>query len=401
MTRAPKLRAHSLRSMIVAAAVAAFTMARADAQEVTAGRYEGTAFNTTFQKRGKAVLEIVTVRAGTVHAHFVASEGLGGEAWLRGRLAGGVLELSGPLSALKMIVHATMQPGGRITGDYELSGQSPQAGRIDVVLRGPASAVIADGDPPLTADMAARFVDLCDHVLELRLDAGARRRLIEVLAGAWRRDDRAVIDDVLGDLASTSGQSLEQVSARRGPDAQPMLVERARRNASRSVMDSALVVAFDRVHPDRIAPTRARGFADLVGTWSRGDALAPQRMGPGALPTGIWFSEASTLEIGADHRFTRAHFHEQCEGTGSVRCCRQYRLAWRGTVDVEGALLVFRIAAGVESLTDSCHRGQPLHHEIAPHVERAGWWVRPRPPGDAFALCWNDRPGQPMCYGKK
>src|SRR5512138_3798914 len=110
------------------------------------GRYEGTAFNTTAGKGGKLVLEIVTVDGDKVQARFAASEGLIGEGWLTGKLAGGRLELAGDLLGWHMTLSAGARSDG-IAGTYQLEGKGVQQGRFEVTRRGPASPVLAAGEP--------------------------------------------------------------------------------------------------------------------------------------------------------------------------------------------------------------------------------------------------------------
>src|SRR5581483_10061180 len=81
---------------------------------VRPGRYDGTAFNTTDGQAGRTILEILDVEpSGKVSAHFVASDGLKGEAWLSGTAdASGVLVLSGKLGEWDMSVRAVPRADG-------------------------------------------------------------------------------------------------------------------------------------------------------------------------------------------------------------------------------------------------------------------------------------------------
>jgi hypothetical protein len=388
------LRARAM--MVVAASVAAFTSGRADADEVAVGRYEGTAYNTTARKEGRAILDIVTIRSGKVYVHFQASHGLSGEGWLSGPAAGATFTVTGPLSGWTMTLHARVQPDGRLSGDYDLSGPGKQAGRIDVARTGRASAIVADGEPPLTEDMVGRYLDFYDGLLGLRLGADGRRELTHVLAAAWRRDDREVIKGVLRDLVNTGGRSLDEIRVQLGAEPDVTIIEAARRNSGRNAMEAALVAAFDRAHPDRVAATRAWGFADLVGKWHGGDALAA----PSGALYGVSFSEAGILEIRPDHKFERAYFREHCQGGSLRRCCSQHRLGWRGILDLEDGRLAFHLAGGLELMSDSCAAGPPVSHDIPAHVERLRWWIRPRAQGTP-ALCWEDRPEHFACYVKQ
>jgi hypothetical protein len=132
-------------------------------QKYRAGRYKGTALNTTANARGKVDFELFDIDQtnGRARAYFIATEGLEGEAWLTGRIENnGELKLSGTLETYRMEVHGHLTPNGSIRADYLLEGANPQQGNFEI------SFVSA-----LPTDMAE--------------DSGFRTSAVSNLIGAW------------------------------------------------------------------------------------------------------------------------------------------------------------------------------------------------------------------------
>ena len=367
-----------------------------------AGRYEGTALNATANQRGRAVFEINSLdpSSGRVNAHFVASDGLVGEGWLIGRIGeDGILTLSGNLSQWKMSVQAKATGRGTITATYRLEGPSNEAGEFRVDFRGGTSAVIAEGEPPLTQAMFDKFLAFYEFILDLRFSAAQRDRLRAVMTEAWGKNDRAVIDRVVGDLQFLNRrQTKEEVRRALGEDYQVTLVSGMRRALPDPLL-SPLVEAFDEAHPDRREATRAKGFADLVGIWEWHDALPQQRDPYSGALRGIGYVDGGKLEIAPDGQFKLLRTHRHCEGP----CCREQGKSESGTVSVERGTLVFQIRTGMEVSRDGCNAGLNRQAAISPHRESYGDWNINRNPvhNNAPTLCWNTAPNESTCYVKR
>lgn len=99
------------------------------------GHYEGDVVNTTANTKGKAVCEIKSINraTGDVSAHFVASDGLFGEADLTGKIdESGIMKLSGTLANWEMGVVGRLN-GNTIKAGYRLTSKSnPQEGTFTV-----------------------------------------------------------------------------------------------------------------------------------------------------------------------------------------------------------------------------------------------------------------------------
>lgn len=98
-----------------------------------AGQYTGQALNTTYNQRGKIVLDLYDIRAtGKVEAYFGASDGLTGEAWLNGTIdRRGELDLTGSLADFRIEIQGHVTPQGSITATYRLDGASHQDGNFE------------------------------------------------------------------------------------------------------------------------------------------------------------------------------------------------------------------------------------------------------------------------------
>ncbi len=109
-------------------------------EQYRAGHYEGSAFNTTANQRGKVVLDFYAFdpASGSVRAYSNFSEGLFGEAWLSGTINDqGEVLLSGRLLDFTMEVHGRLTAKGTINATYRLTGATPQEGRFEVAFQHP------------------------------------------------------------------------------------------------------------------------------------------------------------------------------------------------------------------------------------------------------------------------
>ncbi len=365
------------------------------------GRYEGTALNTTFNLKGKVVFEISQIEqpSGQVSAHFIASNGLTGEGWLTGRIdENGRMTLSGNILDWKMSVQARLSGDATITATYTLQGSPNQQGEFSVRFRGLASPVLAKGAPPLTQEMADKFLALYEFELDLKLSAGQHDQLQSLMVEAWKKNGRVVIGRVMDDLKAVGEKSKDELKSSLGADYQVTLVEGIRRGGMQTPLLRAFVELFDQAHPDRVAATRAKGFADLVGTWRREDSLMPSVDRYTGTPTTTSFTDARTLAIAADGHFKHVQSHNHC--SGGV-CCRMWGSTELGTVRVEGAELVFEVKSGDKFTRDSCS-GLNLPGKIEPHRESVTWTIRPNPHlNNAPALCWTTEAKENVCYNKQ
>lgn len=264
---------------------------------------------------------------------------------------------------------------------------------------GAAGAVLAPGNPPLTQEMVDKFLGLYEFILDLKFSAEQRNRLLGVMTEAWRKNDRHVIDRVVGDVQFVNRRRTKEEAKRAlGEDYQVTLVSGMRRSLPDPLI-SPLIEAFDEAHPDRREATRAKGFADLVGTWEWHDALNQQRDAYSGALRGVGYVDGGQLVITPDGQFKLLRTHRHCEGA----CCREQGKSESGTVSVERGELVFQIKSGMEVSRDGCNAGPDRQSAISPHRESYGDWNIYRNPvhDNALTLCWNTAPNESTCYVKQ
>lgn len=276
----------------------------------------------------------------------------------------------------------------RVHGFGGGSANSPEAG-----------AVLADGNPPLTQAMADKFLSIYAFIFDLDLNAAQHGRLQGLLVEAWKKSDRDVIEHVVGDLKSVGDKSKDDLVASLGADYQNHFVEGFRRSGMQTPLFKAFVELFDEAHPDRVAATRAKGFADLVGTWEWSDALLQERDPYNGNPRGVGYVDAGTLEISPDGQFKLIRTHRHCEGT----CCNEQGKSEQGTISVDkNGELVFQINSGTEMARDGCNARLNQQVAIKPHRESYNWSIRLNALHDnAPTLCWNTGPNEATCYIKR
>jgi hypothetical protein len=368
------------------------------------GRYEGTAFNTTVNHSGKAVFEILSVdRSGAASAHFVASDGLFGEAWLTGTATGNEgMQLAGKLAEFDMTLRAVPASDGGIVATYQLRGPSSQDGTFKVGFRSAMGPILAPGTPPLMQSTADRYIAAYEVMFDLHLLPAERGHIEQQMIASWRNNDRGVIDRVLDDVQAVGGKTREELRSNLGPDYQTTLVEAARRGSGRNPVMDLLVAAFDHAHPERIQDTRARGLADLTGTWKKFDYLVPPSNLITHLPAGPSWQDGGTLVIEPAGRFSLNHVHNHCDNSPGRNCCRIDGYNWNGTLAIEQGNLAFDIASGGTTHQDNCAPSMNRNTMVSPHKETATWTLRQNPAhDDAPALCLHPTSGEEGCYTKE
>lgn len=267
------------------------------------------------------------------------------------------------------------------------------------VDRAGADAVLTPGNPPLTQAMADKFISLYAFIFDLNLSAAQHGRLQSLLVEAWKKNDREVIDRVVGDLKSVGDESKDELVAQLGADYQNTFVEGFRRGGMQTPLLKAFVELFDEAHPDRIAATHAKGLADLVGTWEWDDALLQDRDPYSGTVRGIGYVEAGKLEISPNGQFKLIRTHRHCAGA----CCNEQGKSEYGTISVDkNGELVFQINSGTEMARDGCNAGANQQSAIKPHRESYPWSIRLNAlHNNAPTLCWNTEPGKAVCYIKQ
>lgn len=260
-------------------------------------------------------------------------------------------------------------------------------------------AILAPGNPPLTRGMVEKFLDFYKFILDLKFSDAQRSQLQSIMVEGWRKNDQQVVSRVVGDLQFVDHKTKEEVKTALREDYQVTIVSGMRQYINKNLLLARLVEDFDRAHPERRDATRAKGFADLVGTWEWDDALLQDRDQYSRTARGIGYVEAGKLEIAPDGKYKLIRTHRHCEGA----CCNEQGKSESGTVSVEGGELVFLIKAGTQMTREGCNARVNQQSAISPYRESYNSWsITPNPNhNNAPTLCWNTGPKEATCYIKR
>jgi hypothetical protein len=262
------------------------------------------------------------------------------------------------------------------------------------LVQGEGGAVLAEGNPPLTQRMVNRLANLFEFLLEIRLSGEQRERFQRGVIRYWAKNDRESMQNILTNLKYAE---LSQDELRVFREANQAIVVESMRRSSDAPEEAVLLEAYDRAHPDRRDATRARGFNDLVGTWSRKDALGASTNPYNGGVTGVSYTDSGTIEISANGGFKLIRQHTHC-GSG---CCRLDGSQEYGAVSIEGSMLVLQTKGGTKLVEDDCNPSLNQRVLVVPHRESFKWSIRPNPNNNANTLCWNTGPDTAICYEKQ
>jgi hypothetical protein len=261
-------------------------------------------------------------------------------------------------------------------------------------LPGNDGGILAQGNPPLTQRMVNRIEGLYEFLLEIRLSATQREQFQQGVVRYWTRNDREGMQSILDNLKYADLPADELRVFR--DNNQATIVENMRRDTD-NPEELVLIAAYDSAYPDRHGATRAKGFNDLIGTWSRDDALLAGRDAYSGAATGVSYTDSGTIEIAANGSFKLVQQHTHC-GTG---CCRLDGEQKVGSVSIVGSMLVFEVSGGSTLVQDDCSR-RNQRVAVAPHRESYKWSIRNNPnKNNASMLCWNTAADKAVCYEKQ
>jgi len=256
------------------------------------------------------------------------------------------------------------------------------------------STILAAGNPNLTQRMVDRIESVYEFLLEIRLSNAQREQFQQGVVSYWTRNDGEGMQSILSNL-KYADLSTEDLRTFRDTN-QATIVENMRRDTD-SPEEVVLVQAYDATHPDRRKTTSAKNFNDLVGTWSRSDALLASRDSYSGTVTGVSFTDSGTIEVSANGTFKSVKQHTHCASA----CCRLDGEEDFGSLTVEGSMLVFQIKGGSKLVQDDCSGSKSARALIAPHRESYRWSIRPNPNTNATMLCWNTDADNAVCYEKQ
>lgn len=262
-------------------------------------------------------------------------------------------------------------------------------------------AILVAGSPPLTSQMVDQRIALWEEFLQVHFTGEQKAQLQQYLVDAWRRNDQDEIKSTLEDVKLYANKArLDQVRATN----QESFVERLR--TKKDLESTTLLAAFEAAHPDGRDVLHASGHGDLVATWTRGDAMAPQRNPYTGALQGISFAESAILKIFSDGRFEYAWVHRHCPN--GTLCCRETSTMVRGGVSVDAQNLVLNGESGNLINHDPCVPKMNMNQPLQPKRETMGWSLKHNPNTNALVLCLTEEPFQvpglqprAVCFSKK
>jgi hypothetical protein len=261
-------------------------------------------------------------------------------------------------------------------------------------LPGTGGGILAQGNPPLTQRMVNRIEVLYEFLLEIRLSETQREQFQQGVVRYWTRNDREGMQSILSNL-KYADLPADELRVFRDSN-QATIVENMRRDTD-NPEELVLIAAYDSAHPDRRSATRVKVFNDLVGTWSRNDALLAGRDPYSGAVTGVSYTDSGTIEIAANGLFKLVQQHTHC-GSG---CCRLDGEQKVGSVSIADSMLVFEVRGGSTLAQDDCS-GRSQRVAVAPHRESYKWSIRTNPNNNnATMLCWNTAADKAVCYEKQ
>jgi len=255
--------------------------------------------------------------------------------------------------------------------------------------------ILAPGQPPLTQEMVNRLESVYGSILDIRLSSAQHERFQKGIIVYWTVHNTTGIDGTLSNL-KYFGQTAELASLKSA--SQKVIVETLRRDIQETGDDVSrvLVEAFDAAHADMREATRAKTFADLVGTWKQTDFLLADKNSYGG-QVGSGYTETSMLEIRSDGNYKLIKVHDHY---GS-NCSRRDASSEHGIVSAKGTSLIFQVKSGSSEITDGCVK-QTSHSVISPRVDNLTWSIRPNPQNNNVAtLCINTGKDKATCYERQ
>ena len=261
--------------------------------------------------------------------------------------------------------------------------------------------ILVAGSPPLTSQMVDQRIAVWEEFLQVRFTDEQKAQLRDDMVDHWRHNDKDEIKGALEDV-NLYGKTA-QLEAVRQKNLESF-VENLR--AKKAPEDAILLAVFEAAHPDYKDVMHASGHGDLVGTWTRGDAMAPQRNPYTGALQGISFAESAILKIFSDGRFQYAWVHRHCPN-GTI-CCRETSTMVHGGVSVEGQNLVLNAESGILMNHDPCVPKMNMNQPLQAKRESVGWSLKHDANTNAPVLCLTGEPFQvpglqprAVCFSEK
>lgn len=251
----------------------------------------------------------------------------------------------------------------------------------------------APGQVSLSEEMVNQYRSIYEYLLQIKLDPLEKSRLTNGLIQYWEKNDSEAIRQFLSDLKYYGKQ--DELETLRNTS-QLVIVEAFRKDNTDSE-SLVLIGAYDKTHPERIAKTGIKVFADIVGTWRKTDGLVAERTYI-SQPAGVSYTESETLEISPDGTYTYIKVHTHYSGS----CTQQDGTTEKGIVKIKGNKIFFKVLSGSGIVTDNCIASLKKRIKVIPRTDVFIWTIRDNINNtEVQTICLNKSDGTAVCLDKQ
>ena len=241
-----------------------------------------------------------------------------------------------------------------------------------VLIAGAASAAaqertLAEGNPPLTSAMAARFVALMEWSLDLAFAPDDRAKVERQLVKYWRTGDEKNITAVgnILDFERNLARAGEAKKRELQPQVKKQMLETMEREST-DELNAILLEIYRAKREAENAPLAGGGdLSALVGRWQvlHGNSIVGVDAVSGRIGDGN--AMVAEFDIRADGRVIYTFVLQQ----SNFGCTTRIKTSRTGRVAVDGARVEFDYAGGTTTSEDSCNRGNNYTKRLAAERE--------------------------------
>lgn len=221
------------------------------------------------------------------------------------------------------------------------------------------TGVLVDGNPPLTASMVNRLVNLFEWSLEVEFSAKDRADFQRAVVGYWRERDPKSIESLSNTLAFE--QKMQTWSDAQKRETQPQikekLIENFEQNQSDALNELLLAIYRRGKSNDSFAadtnsdPSDAADLSQLAGRWQvlHGNSIVSVDVPSGRVGDGN--AMIAEFDIKADGRVIYTFVLQQ----SNYGCTTRVKTSKTGRASVSGSRVTFNYEGGTTTSEDSCN----------------------------------------------
>jgi hypothetical protein len=222
------------------------------------------------------------------------------------------------------------------------------------------TGVLADGNPPLTASMMNRLVNLFQWSLEVEFSAGDRADLQKTVVGYWNNDDSKSIQSIRDALAFE--QTLQTWSDARKRETRPQIKEKLIENFEQNpsdAMSNLLMAVYRRGQTTDSAIANSNSdeesgadLPQLAGKWQvlHGNSIVGVDINSGRIGDGN--AMIAEFDIKPDGRVIYSFVLQQ----SNYGCTTRIKTSKTGRASISGSRITFNYEGGTTVSEDGCNR---------------------------------------------